>query len=39
MNTMYLIVTNDKITLDNKLKEITKNNKEAEIVRKMRKQQ
>lgn len=32
MNTMYLIVTNDKITLDNKLKEITKNNKEAEIV-------
>ena len=32
MNTMYLIVTNDKITLDNKLNDIIKNNKEAEIV-------
>lgn len=32
MNTMYLIVTNDKITLDNKLNEILKKNKDAEVV-------
>lgn len=32
MNMQYLIVTNDKITLDNKLNEILKNNKEAEVV-------
>lgn len=32
MNSMYLIVTNDKITLDNKLTEILSKNKEAEVV-------
>lgn len=32
MNTIYLIVTNDKITLDNKLNSIIKDNKDAEVV-------
>ncbi len=32
MNNNYLIVTNDKVTLDNKLNEILKSNKEAEVV-------
>lgn len=32
MNTMYLIVTNDKITLDNKLDELIKHNKDIEVV-------
>lgn len=32
MNTMYLIVTNDKITLDSKINDIISKNKEAEVV-------
>lgn len=32
MNTMYLIVTNDKITLDDKLNSIIKDNKDSEVV-------
>jgi len=32
MNNIFLIVTNDKITLDNKIAEILKKNKDAEIV-------
>lgn len=32
MNTLYLIITNDKITLDNKINEIINKNKEAEVV-------
>ena len=32
MSSLFLIVTNDKITLDNKLSEILKNNQDAEVV-------
>lgn len=33
MNTLYLFITNDKVTLDEKLNEIIKKNKDAEVVR------